>query len=677
MIPEVSKDPESLLQNEYITDSRKRNRAVRDLSPSVRSSTKQSSSSKTEAKPSKPKPGQVLLNKRTPTVPRNTRVSQGLRGNLDLEETSRVRKRTKTVRSEETPLETSLRLNLSAEQLRQIEANQELSRRAVPESPVSDRSSVLTNLSQLSYQQGTPGPSRVQSTRSNSPSQNNPELDSSLLGGSIQQTFTVAVPFRRALIMATAMPEPGVKSPKFSSDKPIELNRFIEQCESLFTKHSVNADAEKIRWCRRYADCTADNEWGAFDQTSFASFKRELLESYPEPEVLREGSLTILRRLCEGSAGIRIEDRADIMNFKRKFTAEAKKLTDGADPIIGNRELCMKIWDVIHPDFASEVRVRLLTMQRAAVVPVAGVPVVTRRRDDPHNWADILTAMNDAAREVSGLSTRSNERGSYGGSSRSGNGDRNSVKREDLEAFEARLTDRSKIANDALMSVMEERIKGIYAQIPQGRPAMQPGQFQYGTQNQRPEEIRYQGCFGCGKEGHRIGDCPRKFDLMNKGFIKEVDRRIVLPNGQMIPRDLPGKTILDKAEEWNRIKADVNLFGMEMPDYYDSDFAQGQFSSYYSEPAPPDPLWKEVNTLREQMSHLKMYTDREKESQAKAKEEKDFKDRMDAYMLNHNPSPPPNAELVRLADSITLAQLEQIKAIKQRGNGLESSQGFK
>ncbi|KAJ7584187.1 hypothetical protein C8J56DRAFT_1054732 [Mycena floridula] len=85
--------------------------------------------------------------------------------------------------------------------------------------------------------------------------------------------------------------------------------------EDLFTKHSVMDDATKIKHCRRYADTVSDNEWGAFTQDSYDAFKRELLASYPEPELLREGSLRTLMKICNEYRGITAEDRKEVIDF--------------------------------------------------------------------------------------------------------------------------------------------------------------------------------------------------------------------------------------------------------------------------------------------------------------------------------------------------------------------------
>ena len=69
------------------------------------------------------------------------------------------------------------------------------------------------------------------------------------------------------------MPSPYARdAPRFNSDKPKELNRYIWRLEELFTKHGVNEDKDKIRYLGTYADVRTEKEWEAMNLFSMGTF---------------------------------------------------------------------------------------------------------------------------------------------------------------------------------------------------------------------------------------------------------------------------------------------------------------------------------------------------------------------------------------------------------------------
>ncbi|EDQ99030.1 uncharacterized protein LACBIDRAFT_335402 [Laccaria bicolor S238N-H82] len=58
------------------------------------------------------------------------------------------------------------------------------------------------------------------------------------------------------------MPLPGSRgAPNFDKEKPIELLRFIDQMEDLFTEHGIDDDQEKKKQLGRYTDQMTEFEW--------------------------------------------------------------------------------------------------------------------------------------------------------------------------------------------------------------------------------------------------------------------------------------------------------------------------------------------------------------------------------------------------------------------------------
>ena len=57
------------------------------------------------------------------------------------------------------------------------------------------------------------------------------------------------------------MPSPYARDAhRFNSDKPEELNHYIQRLEELFTKHGVDENKDKIRYLGTYADARTEKE---------------------------------------------------------------------------------------------------------------------------------------------------------------------------------------------------------------------------------------------------------------------------------------------------------------------------------------------------------------------------------------------------------------------------------
>ncbi|KAJ7307731.1 hypothetical protein DFH08DRAFT_662674, partial [Mycena albidolilacea] len=52
-------------------------------------------------------------------------------------------------------------------------------------------------------------------------------------------------------------------------------------------------------------------------------------------------------------------------------------------------------------------------------------------------------------------------------------------------------------------------------------------------------------CFGCGNEGHRVGECPEVQELLRTGIIKtdEETRRLRMSDGSYIRRTHPNEPL--------------------------------------------------------------------------------------------------------------------------------------
>jgi hypothetical protein len=69
----------------------------------------------------------------------------------------------------------------------------------------------------------------------------------------------------------------------------------------------------------------------------------------------------------------------------------------------------------------------------------------------------------------------------------------------------------------------------------------------------RQEIIDALVCIFCGLTGHFISECLTCRDYIAKGKCKKnADGKVVLPNGQFTPRNIPGWFIKERIDEWHR-----------------------------------------------------------------------------------------------------------------------------
>ncbi|EDR07192.1 uncharacterized protein LACBIDRAFT_328208 [Laccaria bicolor S238N-H82] len=127
------------------------------------------------------------------------------------------------------------------------------------------------------------------------------------------------------------MPLPGSRgAPNFDKEKPIELSRFIDQMEDLFTEHGINDDQEKKKQLGRYTDQKTEFEWRAFNtfapEVEYKEFKQVLINDYPEAKMAGKGTLANLRKICKDHQCINIDDFIALKNLTRSFWAEQKLL---------------------------------------------------------------------------------------------------------------------------------------------------------------------------------------------------------------------------------------------------------------------------------------------------------------------------------------------------------------
>ncbi|KAF8218921.1 hypothetical protein L208DRAFT_1345611, partial [Tricholoma matsutake] len=76
----------------------------------------------------------------------------------------------------------------------------------------------------------------------------------------------------------------------------------------------------------------------------------------------------------------------------------------------------------------------------------------------------------------------------------------------------------------------------------------------------RPEQIEALVCIFCGLAGHFISDCLVCQSYINEGKCKKnTEGKVVLPNGQFTPRNIPGHYIKERIDEWLQRNPQVTI----------------------------------------------------------------------------------------------------------------------
>jgi hypothetical protein len=192
------------------------------------------------------------------------------------------------------------------------------------------------------------------------------------------------------------MPSPYSRdAPKFDYKNPQELNRFIRRVEELFDKCGIDSDDEKIKYLGIYADARTEREWEGMSSHAsgnFSSFKKEIVESYPEAYYEMRGSMIELKRIINRYSDLMPEDMVQLQAFKRAFVAEAKKLR--ADPpLLSNREAVTHFLTPLSETF----RQRILT-KLDLVEMVKSSSDKDRRPEDRFNLTEIIEMAIQIAR---------------------------------------------------------------------------------------------------------------------------------------------------------------------------------------------------------------------------------------------------------------------------------------
>jgi len=404
------------------------------------------------------------------------------------------------------------------------------------------------------------------------------------------------------------MAAPGTRdAPKFSSNSPEGLRRFIRLMEDLWSEAGVTDSDTKKSSIGKYADEDSEEEWAAFKTYdkghSWEEFKKELIQNYPEAAAAERGTPARIRQLCGETKKIRLGDMPPLYAFNRAFIAEARKLQKPPEAM-ANRELVELFIGCLSESLASALLQYLGNKIFSASPSPSKDDVTTKKERRPEDRYD-LEEVSKAAIWVS-----ENSQGIFAlmkqGPSVKDRGvllfnqpvsESKSLtdKLDEIEETQALERDRLVSVEKTLESKMtglEELMKTLLAQ---SQPTPSQGQCKGDckngsckthepssnpTQRWGTRSLDNEKCFWCGQMGHFQSDCEDLKSQVRSGNVKvNQEGKLRLRDGSFIPNFPVGGTLKEKVERHYSRKPSQYFYG----EYEDNDPTSSPYAPMYSQ----------------------------------------------------------------------------------------------
>jgi hypothetical protein len=385
---------------------------------------------------------------------------------------------------------------------------------------------------------------------------------------------------------------PGTRdAPKFSNARPRELRRFIRQMEDAWKEAGVEGDADRKESLGKYADQESEEEWSALETYgaghSWDSFKKEILENYPEASAAERGTPARLRQIVRDAGSIDLGETTELYAYRRAFLAEANKLCK--EPrVMSNRELVELFMAGLSTAMGQTILQYLGSTGKKSTRDEKGKEGEgkgTRRPEDKYDLEEVCLAATEVSENAQGM--LSYKMGATSSGSKKGSStlvqtallDSKVVteKLDNLEATQAAEKDRLDVVNKqwgAKLDAIEGLMKTLLTQTHE-KPSSSFVQ-NVGTGNRPGGFIDVPGrvtknfstsadynCFGCGESGHFQNNCERVKTLLKNGtIIHSREGRVRLPDGSRVPNIPAGASLIKRVEKhYASMKPAQSYFG--------------------------------------------------------------------------------------------------------------------
>ncbi len=451
--------------------------------------------------------------------------------------------------------------------------------------------------------------------------------------------------------------------PKFDGETANSLRNFLRHCEIIFTSGSITDEQEKKEKLLEYVDHSDIREqWEKLrtfkDPITFAKWKEEIVELFPEIEDMAQGSLSKLNNICQNSTPISRDELGKLRRFSLAFENEAEKLMKGSALVV-NLNLVEMILKVLDPVFAEELE---NTMNQAAIVAIYH-PVVAAagqanglsfldRRGDRLPYKQVLKMADHIANNWVGRSSKRLLNGGSRSDLTAGLGmgmvpiapsETVKIKQEIANRLDTFAGELAQIKDSAdvrerrlgeslkrLESSFESTIRQLSQsssnfnqtsrQLPPHMDQSAPTQKQRYDHNQEHNHGSRSGtghdhahsggagpCFFCNGP-HYVNECDKKDGFIDRGLVIIENGLIKLGNGNWIPKYPEQLSRMQKVEDYYRkIDGGKNLPPVQqanMVQTFYSGHSQGSFSQY--DPYHEDRVGNYYDTLDDEIRSAKV-----------------------------------------------------------------------
>jgi len=325
------------------------------------------------------------------------------------------------------------------------------------------------------------------------------------------------------------MPARGhATAPKFSPDQPRELRYYFKELEHLFDAASVTQNDPKKKFATRYLDFQVADLWegtAEYSSGTYDEFKKAILKLYPGSEEERKWTMADLDKLIGEQLRLGILSVADFGAYYRSFTQITTFLI--GKNRLAEEERSRTFIRGIQPALWERFKRRL------------EIKNPDKHPDDPYSLDEIAkaaeyvlydpnTANYSTRGSASTHSTPSTEQPSTTNAT-------STVKQEDI-------TSTLKVFMQALEKTIEKSLAPL-----------SKANRQQPSSSSKSDGPHDSNCFMCSEPGHGIRDCEVAEEMVRTGKCKlNSDGKVVLPNGQFVPRAIPGKDLRERINEWHK-----------------------------------------------------------------------------------------------------------------------------
>lgn len=366
------------------------------------------------------------------------------------------------------------------------------------------------------------------------------------------------------------MPSPeGRFAPKFDSETPDTLIRFMRRLEDLFVEHDVDSDKHRKEWAGKYADPGSEEEWRAFpefEKGTWEDFKKVVIAAYPAAAHAAKGTVRKLKQICRANSRIGTDDLEALQTLIRAFRAEYVKLSKPPS-VLSNREAVEMFLGCLNMDFRSQVYTRLSAREEKGTEE--------RRVEDQFTLDQVMSTATQLS---------SGARGIFSQISASSGAPVQSVAVpneviSDLDRVKQELA----LIMDRQMN-QEKHIKqlaqnNVTPPMPAPRNTYQAPHRAAPPRNEGQPPPGYR-CHYCHELGHFLAECPARANHEQQGKLAPgSERRVKWPDGTPVPREPSDRSMKDRVEQGQpRTMASQNYQGDLIEDYDYGDGVPGIIS---------------------------------------------------------------------------------------------------